>query len=80
MTTYKYRYVLLVVDYFSRWCEAIPLQSLFHFGIMLTSLLCLWLVVTDADRGENDGTIFDRHRKSLLFQLEMHTFTHPYPN
>ena len=58
MTTYKYRYVLLVVDYFSRWCEAIPLQSQEASIVaeaLFSEIICRYGApsVLVSDRGQN---------------------------
>ena len=58
MAPQKYRYVLLVVDSFSRWCEAIPLQSQEASVVaeaLFSEIICRYGApsVLVSDRGQN---------------------------
>ena len=58
ITPQKYRYVLLVVDSFSRWCEAIPLQSQEASVVaeaLFSEIICRYGApsVLVSDRGQN---------------------------
>lgn len=57
-TSENYKYVLLVVDSFSRWCEAIPLKSQEAYVVaeaLFAEVICRYgaPLILVSDRGQN---------------------------